>query len=237
MFSRTELLLGKEALQRLSALRVIVFGTGGVGSWCAEALVRAGIGNITIVDDDTVAVSNLNRQLCALHSTLGQAKVDVMARRLADINPQCRITAMRSRYTPETSAAFALQDYDVVIDAIDSLADKAHLILTVTALPRTTALFSSMGAALKTDAALIADAEFWDVKGCPLARALRQRFRRTQMFPARKFRCVYSPQLVTNRREPTDTPATGQQPNGTVVWATAAFGLRLAQLAVSHALR
>lgn len=233
-FSRLQLLYGPEALERLRAAKVIVFGVGGVGSWCAEALARCAIGHITIVDSDKVDPSNINRQLVALESTVGRAKVDVMARRIADINPDCRIVTVEGRYTPDTAPDFALETYDAVVDAIDSLADKADLILRVCSLEHTR-LFSSMGAALKTDISQISTAEFWQVKGCPLALALRQRFKRTGCFPARKFKCVYSPEHRENHTE--DIPAGGgRMPNGTVVFATAAFGLTLAQLVINHLL-
>lgn len=229
-FQRTELLLGARATERLAHTRVIIFGVGGVGSWCAEALARCGVGTITLIDSDAVAPSNINRQLVALTSTVGQSKVQVMAQRILDINPACRVKAVEDRYTPDNGDTFHLADYDYVIDAIDSLADKAHLILTATSL-KGVKLFSSMGAALKTDAGQIAVAEFWNVKGCPLARALRQWFKRTGQYPRRKFKCVYSPQLVKNK----EGGAQGPMPNGTVVFATAPFGLRLAQLVVADA--
>lgn len=126
---RTALVAGSDMMARMAAARVTVFGVGGVGSWCVEALARSGIGNITIVDPDEVAVSNINRQLPALHSTVGQPKVEVVARRIADINPAAKVTAIQGRYTPDNGASFNLAEQDFVIDAIDSLADKADLIL------------------------------------------------------------------------------------------------------------
>lgn len=230
--SRLELLYGAEALERLRAAKVIIFGVGGVGSWCVEALARCDVGHITLVDSDTVAPSNINRQLPALHSTIGQNKVDVMARRIADINPDCRVQALCTRYTPESADSFELEQYDAVVDAIDSLADKANLILRTTAMthPR---LFASMGAALKTDIEQIHTAEFAKVKGCPLARALRQRFKRTGCWPRRKFPCVFSPELKRNIPDPDDDGSV-RRPNGTVVFATATFGLMLARLVVNH---
>lgn len=227
-FDRTELLLGQAALGRLGRLRVIVFGVGGVGSWCAEALARSGVGHITLVDSDTVAPSNINRQLIATSETIGRPKVDVAAGRLRSINPCIDVQAVHGIYTADTAADFDLGSYDWVVDAIDSLADKALLICNATA--SAAQLVSSMGAACKTDPAQIRMAEFWKVEGDPLARALRQRFRRSGTFPSRKFRCAYSPQQVPNVR-PTEREATvngAKRPNGTVVFATAAFGLALA---------
>lgn len=225
--SRIELLGGPALVERLAATSVLVFGVGGVGSWAVEALVRSGIGRITIVDSDTVAMSNINRQLPALGSTVGTPKVEVLARRMADINPDCRITALCARYTPETAADFDITSYDYVIDAIDSIADKADLILRCTdpaTAPRV-AFYSSMGAARKVDSSRIAVAEFWSVEGCPLARTLRTRFRRSGVFPRRKFRCVYSPE------PPLPQALAGKGiPNGSLMHITAAFGLRLAEL-------
>ncbi len=235
-FSRLELLYGAEALARLRDARVIVFGIGGVGSWCVEALARCGIGHITIVDSDCVAPSNINRQLVALNSTIGIPKVDVIAQRIADINPDCICKQVNGRYTAENADTFQLNEYDVVVDAIDSLADKADLILRTCSLERPR-LFSSMGAALKTDILRIDTAEFWQVKGCPLARALRQRFKRGGTFPSRKFRCVYSSERHPNfaqTSQQNDIKTTTHQPHGTVVFATSAFGLTLAQLVVNY---
>lgn len=224
--SRTALVAGEEMMESLAATRVTVFGVGGVGSWCVEALARSGIGHITIVDPDEVAASNINRQLPALYSTLGRPKVEVVAERIHDINPQAEVIAIHGRYTPENGATFNLAEEDFVIDAIDSLADKADLILRCTdpaTAPRQ-AFFSSMGAARKLDPAKIATAEFWKVDGCPLARALRTRFRRAGVFPKRKFQCVYSPETLPHRLE-------GESGvNGTFAHATAMFGLTLASL-------
>lgn len=225
---RTALVAGTEMMERLAGLRVTVFGVGGVGSWCVEALARTGVGHITIVDTDDVAMSNINRQMPALHSTVGRPKVEVVAERISDINPSCEVVAIKGRYTPENGASFALECQDFVIDAIDSLSDKADLILRCTdpsTAPRT-AFFSSMGAARKLNPAKIRTAEFWDVEGCPLARALRTRFRRSGAFPKRKFRCVYSPETLPHRME-------GESGvNGTFAHATAIFGLTLASMLI-----
>ena len=238
-FYRTALLLGAATVEGLRRARVIVFGVGGVGSWCVEALARAGVGHITVVDSDTVAFSNINRQLVADHTTLSQLKVDVMSHRIHAVSPDCRVHAYAGVYSAETASQFCLDDYDVVVDAIDSLAPKAHLILAATRCRRAR-LVSSMGAALKTDILQISTAEFWQVRGCPLARALRDRFKRSGERPARKFKCVYSPQLVANKpvpcgddiSQPVQTANGRKRVNGTLVTTTAAFGLVLAQLAI-----
>ena len=197
IFRRSELLLGDEAMGRIAEKRVIIFGVGGVGSWCAESLIRSGIRKLTIVDSDRVCITNINRQLMATTKTVGQVKVDALNERLLSINPSAEITALQQIFTAETAESFELDTYDYIIDAIDSLKDKALLILMAT---KTKARFySSMGAALKLDPTRIKTAEFWKVKGDPLARALRNRFKREKLFPKRKFQCVFSDELLENK--------------------------------------
>lgn len=240
LFGRTELLVGTETMRQLAQKRVIVFGVGGVGSWCVESLVRTGIGHITIVDADLVCESNINRQLMATTVTVGQSKVEAMKKRLLEINPELDILALQSIYTEESAEDFHLETYDYIIDAIDSLKDKASLILHAT---RTDAVFfSSMGAALKSDPTKIKVAEFWKVKGDPLARALRQRFKKMQTFPQHKFRCVFSEEVMHNRGEGVVEsnnsllPAKAQV-NGTLAHITAIFGFMLAGLVVEDILK
>lgn len=232
-FRRTELLLGTDVVAVFARTRIIVFGVGGVGGWCAEALVRSGIGCLTIVDDDKVAPSNINRQLPATVRTIGMKKADVLRERFMEINPHASITALCMRYTPETSAGFELAGYDFVIDAIDSVDCKAHLLCTVAGLPHVT-IFSSMGAAGRIDPSRIRATSFSKVQGDGLARALRQRFKRNGSFPARDFTCVWSDEPLENRgeRRPEDGRA-----NGSFMPVTAAFGLRLASLALDAAIR
>lgn len=220
-FQRSELLLGSEAMQRLADARVILFGVGGVGSWCAEALVRSGLGGLTLVDMDVVAPSNINRQLPATSLTIGQPKVEAMRQRLLEINPDAEIKAINQRFTAENAGDFNLSDYDFVVDAIDSVSDKAELILRATA--SGTTLFSSMGAARKLDASRVQVKEFWQVKGCPLAAALRSRFKRMERFPRRKFKCVFSDEVL---------PAPPCGPNGSLVTITAVWGMTLASLVI-----
>lgn len=237
IFSRVELLTGSEAMERIARSRVILFGIGGVGSWTAEALVRSGIGHLTIVDADDVAVSNINRQLMATHSTVGKAKTEALRERLLDINPGTSVTCMTKIYSGETADEFDLDSYDYVIDAIDSLAHKATLILNA-CLSRAR-LFSSMGAARKMDPTRIDVAEFWKVKGCPLAAALRRRFKRSGIMPRKKFRCVYSDELVPNAGEVDSTATTSGTMtygkvavNGALCHITAIFGMTLAGLVI-----
>ncbi len=192
MQRRTELLLGKDNLDKLQSARVLIFGLGGVGSWCAEALVRSGIRNVTIVDSDRVCVTNCNRQLMATSKTIGQVKVDALCKRLLEINPDANITAYQKIYEAKTADEFNMEEYDYIIDAIDSLSEKADLILRATSLPKHIIFVSSMGAALRRDPFMIRKAEFWKIKGDPLARALRNKFKKSKTFPSRKFQCVYS---------------------------------------------
>jgi len=192
MQRRTELLLGVDNLERLQRVRVLIFGLGGVGSWCAEALVRSGIRNLTLVDSDRVCITNCNRQLMATSKTLGLVKVEALKERLLEINPDANIEAVQMIYNAENADLFHMEEYDFIIDAIDSLAEKADLILRATALPKHITFISSMGAALRTDPFMVRKAEFWKVKGDPLARAIRNKFKKMKTFPSRKFQCVYS---------------------------------------------
>lgn len=220
IFSRQQLLLGSDALEQLRHCRVIVFGVGGVGSWCAEALVRAGVGHITLVDADCVDPTNINRQLPALTTTVGRPKAEVLAERFRLINPEAEIIPVVQFYDADTASQYDFSQYDAVVDAIDSLPSKMLLICRAT--EARTPLFSSMGAARRLDPGRVQVAEFWKVKGCPLARALRERFKKSERRPTRKFQCVFS-----------DEPPTGQ-PKGTTMTVTATFGLRLASLALAR---
>lgn len=236
-FSRSKLLLGEEGMKRLDEIRVIIFGVGGVGSWCADALVRTGLKHLTIVDSDRVSESNINRQLMATTLTVGELKVEALKRHLLEVNPEACIDARAELFTEDTAGSFDLGAYDVVIDAIDSLKHKALLIDMAT---RTKCRFySSMGAALKMDPTRVAVAEFRNVKGCPLARALRDRFKRMGHWPSRKFKCVYSDELIRNRIE---AGAPGERKgdsvkastNGSLMHITAIFGLTLAGLVIKE---
>ena len=212
-------------MSRIAEKRVIVFGVGGVGSWCAESLVRSGIKHLTIVDSDVVCTSNINRQLMATTETVGQVKVEVLKERLLSINPSAEITAIHEFFTAETAESFHLDTYDYIIDAIDSLKDKAHLILMACQTEAT--FFSSMGAALKLDPTHIKIAEFWKVQGDPLARVLRKKFKHDGQYPARKFLCVYSDELIEPKGEG----------KGSLVHITAIFGHMLAGLVVQDAVK
>lgn len=221
--SRTRLLIGEAAAGRLAQARVIVFGVGGVGSWCVEGLVRSGVSHVTIVDQDRVCASNVNRQLMATAMTIGRVKVDALKEHLLEISPEAEIDARHEAFNADTAATFDIGSYDYVIDAIDSLQDKMLLIRT--ACDARVRLYSSMGAARKLDPTRIRVAEFWKVTGCPLARSLRQGFKRSGRLPSRKFECVYSDELLDNSCTPDEPRA-----NGSMVHITAVFGFTLAGL-------
>ncbi len=230
IFDRTELLVGGDVMKHIATKKVIVFGVGGVGSWCVEALVRSGIQHITIVDFDCVCPSNVNRQLMATTQTIGQKKVEALRERLLQINPKAEITAIQATFCEETAADFRLGDYDYIVDAIDSLKDKALLIMQACA--SGAVFFSSMGAALKMDATQIRVAEFWKVRGCPLGAALRKKMKRAKMQPAHKFLCVYSEQLLENRGHASEDKA-----NGTMAHITGIFGFTIAGLVMDDIYR
>lgn len=222
-FSRSEALLGAEAMKRLADVHVLVVGVGGVGSWCAEALVRTGLGHITLMDDDVVAESNINRQCPAMVATIGRPKVEAMAERLIAINPQADVIARFERF--EKFEGF--EKFDVVVDAIDSVDCKAELILGAT--EAGVPIVSSMGAALRLDPAKVTVTRFEKVEGDGLARALRQRFKKLGRFPKGKFSCVWS-------GEPPFSTSTFdldlKRPKGSMMPVTATFGMCLASEAI-----
>lgn len=171
-FSRAQLLLGKEAMEALFASRVAIFGIGGVGSFAAEAIARAGVGAIDVFDDDKVCLTNINRQLIALHSTLGKQKVDVMRERILDINPRCAATAHACFYNADTADSVDLSVYDYIIDAIDTVSCKLLLIERATAAG--VPIISCMGAGNKLDPTRLEVADIYKTSVCPLARVMRK---------------------------------------------------------------
>lgn len=220
IFQRSAMLLGEKAQAALESSRVILFGVGGVGSWCAEALVRSGIRRLTIVDSDVVNESNVNRQLMATSETIGEVKVKALKERLLQINPEAEINPVCERFTADSAASFHLDEYDYIIDAIDSLKDKAELILR--ACETDAVFFSSMGAARKIDPTRVKVADFWKVRDCPLGAALRKKLRREGTLPQKSFLCVYGDEVL---------PVVG----GSLVTVTAVFGMNLAALVIKDA--
>ncbi len=231
--NRTELLLGGDVLARLAEVRVALFGVGGVGSWCAEGLVRSGVKHLTLVDADRISESNVNRQLMATTRTVGQVKVEALRERLLEIAPDADIVPVQKVFSAETAGEFELDSYDYILDAIDSLKDKGELILRATRTPAV--FFSSMGAALKIDPAQVRVAEFWNVRGCPLGAALRKRFKQNHTWPGHKFRCVYDEEVLPNRgaRAAAETDLFNKaQINGSLAHITAIFGMTLCGLVI-----
>ncbi len=226
-FDRTIQVLGEAAFARMQTARVILFGVGGVGGWCAEALVRSGVQHLTLVDFDNVNPSNLNRQLVATSANIGELKVEEMRKRLLSINPDAQITALPLRYSAETAEQFDFNRFDYVIDAIDSVVDKA--LLLTRAVVSSAKVFSSMGAGRKIDTSAIHVTRFGKVEGCPLARALRQRLKKMAAaeglftFNISAIPCVWSPELKSD--------------GGTIAPIVGVFGMTLAGLVVKDCLQ
>ena len=204
----------------LQSKRVILFGIGGVGSWCAECLIRTGLTHLTIVDGDTVQASNLNRQLPATQATLGMPKVEALKARLLEINPDAEIEARYEMVNGEWLMVNGLEGYDYVIDAIDSVADKTDLLLYASRL-KGVKIFSSMGAALRFDPMQVTTGELMSIKGDALAKAVRARMKRLDRHPSKKIRCVYS----TEQAQKCET-------RGSLMQVTAVFGLTLASMVI-----
>ena len=218
MFTRTIQLIGEDGFAALRRARVILFGVGGVGGWCAETLLRTGIGHLTLVDFDKVDTTNLNRQLVATHENIGQSKVLEMQKRLLSIVPEADIQAIDRQYNAETVDTFDLAQYDIVIDAIDMVECKALLLYKAT--KAGCRVYSSMGAGRKTDPQKIRTAEFWKVQGCPLARALRTRMKKAGLMPASKIQCVYSEEISGEK--------------GTLAPVVGVFGMTLTSMVINH---
>ena len=177
-FSRTELLLGNEAMERLKNSRVAVFGIGGVGGYIVEALVRSGVGEIDLIDDDKVCLTNINRQIIATRSTVGRYKVDVAAERIADINPDVKVHTHKTFYTPETAHEFDFSLYDYVADAIDTVTGKIELVMNADR--SGTPIISSMGAGNKLDPSAFEVADIYKTSVCPLARVMRYELKKEE---------------------------------------------------------
>ena len=223
-FSRSEALLGTEAMEALRTKRVILFGVGGVGSWAAEALVRTGLTHLTIVDGDTVQASNINRQLPATRATMGMPKVEALRERLLTLNPEAEILTRHEMVNADWLAANGLENYDYVIDAIDSVADKTDLLLYASRV-KGLKIFSSMGAALRFDPTQVTTGELMSIKGDALAKAVRERMKRLDRHPSKKIRCVYS----TEQAQRCET-------RGSLMQVTAVFGCTLASLIIKDLL-
>jgi tRNA A37 threonylcarbamoyladenosine dehydratase len=232
-FERTEILIGREGVERLAARHVFLAGLGGVGSWCAEALARAGVGRLTLVDMDTVAVSNINRQLPALLSTVGRSKTEVMAERIRDIHPDCRLEVRTLFIDPDNVDALLPADADYVVDCIDSLSCKVALIAT--AYRRGLPVAASMGAGNKLDPGRVRLADIAQTQVCPLAREVRHRLKRQGI--SKGILTVYSDEPGHPPRPPEPTGhGRARAVNGTIAYLPPLFGLMLAGAVVQRLL-
>jgi len=231
-WSREEMLLGPGGLERLRGAHVAVFGVGGVGSYVAEALARAGVGAITLVDHDVVSVSNLNRQLVALHSTLGQYKTDVMAARIRDIQPDCRVTAIREFYTEENKEQFFALGFDYIADCIDSVSSKLSLIQT--ALSRGVPILSSMGTGNRLDPSKFVITDISKTAGCPLARVMRRELRNRGI---QHHLVLSSTELPQRPFPPAELPAGKRSVPGSVSWVPSSAGLMIAGYIIRELLK
>lgn len=221
------MLLGEAAMDRLRAAHVIVFGLGGVGSWCAEALARSGVGKLTLVDEDAVSESNINRQLCALGSTIGASKAEAMAVRLRDIAPGAAIVPVTARYEAASRDRFFPGDYACAADCIDLVSCKTDLIEA--ALGSGTPIVSALGTGNKLDAARLEIADLAETHGCPLARVMRRELRRRGI---EHLEVVYSPEEALEPAQPEAPPPGRRSVPGSVVWVPASAGLLMAQAVV-----
>ena len=232
-FSRSEALLGAEAMERLRNERVILFGVGGVGSWCAEALIRTGLTHLTIVDGDVVQASNVNRQLPATHETIGRPKVEVLRERLLTINPEAEIVAINAMYKPNDKSFPLGEDlgeapFNYIIDAIDDVPAKTDLIINATRV-RGMKVFSSMGAALRFDPTAVTTGELMTIKGDALAKAVRARMKKLGVKPYKKVKCVYSEE---NAKPLPASPEGKEKIKGSLMQVTAVFGCTLASMVI-----
>lgn len=206
-FLRTEMILGENSTNVLSDKNVILFGLGGVGSYTAEALARAGIGRLTIVDNDDVSVTNINRQLCALRSTVGKAKVNVVKERILDINPHCEVTALKKFYLPENADEFNLQSFDYIADAIDTVSAKIDL--AVKSAQYGIPMISCMGTGNKLDASRFTVSDIYKTSGCPLCRVMRTELKKRGI---KKLNVVWSPEIPVKPSQTTEETGKRQTP-------------------------
>lgn len=229
-FSRSELLLGAEALEKLKNSRVAVFGVGGVGGYTVEALARSGVGELHLIDNDTVSLTNINRQIIALHSTVGRPKVEVMRERVLDINPNCRVFTYKTFYTPETADEFDFSQFDYVVDAIDTVSGKIQL--AVSAREAGVPIICAMGAGNKLDPTRFEIEDLEKTTVCPLARVMRRELKKRNI---RGVKVVYSREEPTAPRsdvESDEVHESRRQTPGSLPFVPSAAGLVLASAVV-----
>ena len=223
-FSRTELLLGADGMEKLKRARVAVFGIGGVGGYAVEALARAGIGALDLIDNDVISLTNINRQIIALHSTVGLPKTDVMAARVKDINPECEVRTYQTFYGPDTAEQFDFAQYDHIIDAIDTVTGK--LALAVNAQKANTPIISSMGTGNKLDPTAFTVTDIYKTSFCPLARIMRKELRKRGI---ERLKVVYSQkEALTPEGVTEELPQGRRSIPGSVSFVPSAAGLILA---------
>ena len=220
---RTAILLGEAALDKLRRAHVAVFGIGGVGGHTVEALARAGVGNLTLIDRDTVSLSNINRQIIALHSTVGRSKVEVMKERILDINPDCNVTAIQAFYLPENANEFPFDQFDFIVDAIDTVSAKIDLAMQASS--RNIPIISAMGAGNKLSAQHFTATDLAKTTGCPLARVMRRELKKRGIH---HMPVVYSQEPAAPARI---SPPDGEQrlPTGSLSYVPGVAGLLLAE--------
>ena len=237
-FIRTRMLIGDDPIQRLQKAKIAIFGVGGVGGYCVEALTRSGVGALDLYDDDTVSESNLNRQIAALHSTIGRPKAEVLAERVRDINPACQVRAIRMFYLPENADTVDFTQYDYVIDCIDTVTAKLDLIQRCTALG--VPIISAMGSGNKLDPTAFVVTDLSKTEGCPLARIMRKELRKRGV---EHLKVVYSKELPRSPIQPAQAEAPAQSDTrpgttarkdtpGSISFVPAAAGLLLASAVV-----
>lgn len=223
-FQRTELLLGEETITRLQNTHVAIFGVGGVGGYAAEALARSGVGKFTLVDNDTVSITNLNRQIIALHSTIGMEKTDVMKKRILDINPLASVNVRQCFFMPENAGEFDFSEYDFVIDAVDTVTAKIEIIMR--AQENGVPAISSMGAGNKLDPSKFEIADIYKTSVCPLARVMRYELKRRGV---KKLTVVYSTETpVTPKGECKEKASHGKAIPGSTAFSPSVAGLMIA---------
>ena len=233
-FERTELLLGQDALRRLSGARVAVFGIGGVGGYVCEALVRSGVGSFDLIDSDKVSLTNLNRQIIALHSSLDRYKVDVMKERMRDINPDTEVRVYRCFFLPENADSFPFSEYDYVVDAVDTVTAKIALVLKCQAAG--VPVISAMGAGNKLDPTGFKVADIYKTKVCPLARVMRRELKKRGV---KKLKVVYSEEEpVTRGPVPVPSEPSANRPvPGSTAFVPSVCGLIIAGEVIKDLIR
>ncbi len=237
LFARTTQLLGVQKMDKIKQARVAIFGLGAVGSFALEALARTGVGNLALIDFDTVDASNINRQLLALNSTIGEKKADLALERIKDINPECNIKIYNSFVNAQSLGDLLYQDINVVVDAIDGLNSKVNLI--VEARKMNLEVVSSMGAAGRSDISMIRTGDISETQVCPLARVVRQRLHRRGIYEG--IRAVYSIEKPLNKQpyntedavDPLSNHGRSRPPIGSVSWIPGVFGLTIASEVVN----